>query len=121
VTDLRKLHADAIDRACDVEAVELVQMLRDDYAGLMDGDEMDLMDTLHEVLDSHNWVFLTGQAEAIRYGSRFSEAYFEQIGEQPPTVEACAYMALQTHVLESDEWGELFEDCRTKAEKGASE
>ena len=117
MTDLRQLHAGAIDRACDVEAVEIVECLRADYTGTAD----DLFDQLHEVLDGHQWVFLTGQAEAVRYGSRHSEAYAEEMGEQPSTVEACAYVALQRHVMESDEWDALYQERRSPVELEAAE
>ena len=112
MTDLYQLHAAAIDRACDVEAAEIVDCIRNDFAGLMDGDEMDLFEHLHEVIDSHSWIIYTAQAEAIGYGSRFRDAYEEEIGEAPPTAEARAFCALQRHVFESSEWDELYKELR---------
>ena len=36
----------------------------------------------------------------------------EVYGEAPPTVEARAYMALESHVLSSDEWVALYDERR---------
>lgn len=103
LTDLRR---EAIDRALDQEARVIVQCLREDY----EGDADDLMDQLHEVVDGHEWVIYTAQAEAIGYGSRFRDAYTEEMGEAPPSLEARAYLALEHHVLDSDEWEALYDE-----------
>ena len=60
-TDLTDLRRAAIDRALDQEAREIVQLLRDEY----EGDADDLIDQLHEVVDGHEWIIYTAQAEAI--------------------------------------------------------
>lgn len=103
LTDLRRAE---IDRALDVEARTIVQCLREDY----EGDADDLMDQLREVVDGHEWVIYTAQAEAIGYGSRFRDAYEEEMGQVPPSPEARAYLALEHHVLDSDEWEELYSE-----------
>jgi hypothetical protein len=61
------------------------------------------------VTDDHNHVIYTGKAWMLCAASDNDDAYQEQMGEPPPTIEARACMALRADVWEmlearSDEW-----------------
>jgi len=75
--------------------------------------EDDLNDALHESCDGHQSIIYTHQARVGLCCTDNADAYEDEMGEKPPTVEAQMYMALQADVLHrlgDIEWPEEVDD-----------
>ena len=62
-------------------------------------DREEFLDRLHEDIDSSQLVIYTYKAKAVLFASDNEDAYEDQMGEKAPTVEAAAYMAIETDIL----------------------
>jgi hypothetical protein len=51
-------------------------------------------DWLHETIDGHEWVIYTFKAQCVLVATDHPDAYEEQYGDKPETMEAAAYGAI---------------------------
>lgn len=80
----------------------------------VDGDDEDsrrerMTDWVDETTDGHEYVIYTFKAKCVCLASDNEDAYADEIGEAPPTVEAQACMAMRRDVWDllearEDEW-----------------
>lgn len=82
-------------------------------------DEEDLEMKISEMLDSHEFVSYTAKAWAVCLCSSHENAYEEEMGEAPPTVEARALWAMRTDVYEG--MGDIVTMLREAREKREAE
>lgn len=79
-----------------------------------DADDLEM--TISETLDNHEFVIYTGQSWAVCLCSSHENAYEEEMGTKPPTIEAQALWAMRTDVYDRLDVVALFREREEKAE-----
>jgi hypothetical protein len=62
--------------------------------------EEERYDWIHEAVDGHEYIIYTFKARCVLVATDNPEAYEEELGEKPPTVEAAACMAMISDVTD---------------------
>lgn len=71
--------------------------------------EKDRDEWIHQTIDGHEWVIYTFKARCVLIATDNPDAYMEDFGEPPPTVEAQAYAAMMRDVREAIERAEYLD------------
>lgn len=77
-----------------------VRSIAEEYTKAKTGDDEKDQETLHQLVDGAQRVIYTYQAKLGLLISDNEDAYQDEFGEPPPTIEAQMYVALTRDVLE---------------------
>lgn len=109
-SEIRRWYYSGVRRLVDC----LIEESRDEKHEDADSAREWLTERVDEDTDGHEFVIYTFKAKCVCLASDNEDAYTDEIGEPPPTVEAQAYMAMRRDVWDlldarEDEW--LPRDC----------
>ena len=72
-------------------------------------DNADQWDCLHQAIDAHPFIIYTHSARHVMIHTDNPDAYRDEMGENPPSVEAEAYFAMMQDIVNHPEFSH-FED-----------